>query len=833
MEQPTSLSNSTVTRIKIFIGSPGDVTPERQVAHAIINRVNKVVATNLGVILELLGWEDTLPGPGRPQAIINEDLKQCSFFIGLIWKRWGTPSGKESSGFLEEYKLANELREKGQMNDIWLFFKNIPDDIPRQESKQVAQVQDFQQEVYKEQNVFCKSFETTEEWGDLLYDNLIKYLLTRRNYDQASSQVSKLKSSSAPQSENSSIIFSLNRFRESVSSHDYTNISVFDLSRITMTVQATSYSQFPTSSQKLASNSDLINLYATRETIELNEHEKLYLAHTLLADSYFLDMGWYWLRDEITDPIGLLMSCLDSQRTSDLKEAALKILREVAPDEFTNQANKIFKIDDASLQSTIFDIIIDQPTANDGPLLVRNNEKLDKKKAWKALFQARYQINPDAAISMISKTLLADRNLPTPLVDLFSHASVITLRPLLQDEDELIVLATLKALKSTVPDTELRSFLENDNFDIAFEAFLELATRKQIEVLELDKLVLKRKQVNQAKSDQLSQKKGYSYPGYFSYNIHTIDEKVDLAKPHALEATIRYILYNQKNQEELESLLDWSYAGSVCYSTLVETYYPTYKDTLRTDISSRFERIKAAKKKEPAIQLGKLRLPLRSPIETDEFILGNFMINAITVLYQYASELDIPLAIGLLNNPNSGFSNKSVQRLAISIIQKYGSAREVSVVEQWVASSDYVVQKIAILSIFDHNNPADRLATMVHYLKEGELKFKRLVLTYALINKIELPIDELIDLLYQKQEGIRLLGLAYLVQISTTDQLETLLESYTTTDETNRYTLYYYNVVGWLDRILYSPSQFNKYYRNKLMEFLEESSWDWKSMWDD
>ena len=38
--------------------------------------------------------DGTLPGSARPQELINRDLALCDFIIGLLWKRWGQPTGK-------------------------------------------------------------------------------------------------------------------------------------------------------------------------------------------------------------------------------------------------------------------------------------------------------------------------------------------------------------------------------------------------------------------------------------------------------------------------------------------------------------------------------------------------------------------------------------------------------------------------------------------------------------------------------------------------------------------------------------------------------------------
>jgi hypothetical protein len=80
--------------IKVFLASPSDLGSERRAAKSVVEEFNKLWADRLGYHIELVGWEDTISGFGRPQELINRDLEQCELFIGMMWKRWGTPPNK-------------------------------------------------------------------------------------------------------------------------------------------------------------------------------------------------------------------------------------------------------------------------------------------------------------------------------------------------------------------------------------------------------------------------------------------------------------------------------------------------------------------------------------------------------------------------------------------------------------------------------------------------------------------------------------------------------------------------------------------------------------------
>lgn len=101
--------------IKVFLASPGDLNDERQAAKSVVDEINKIWADFLGYQVELVGWEDTFPGFGRPQTQINHDLVRCEYFIGMIWMRWGTSpddTGHYTSGFEEEFSIALSNQQK-------------------------------------------------------------------------------------------------------------------------------------------------------------------------------------------------------------------------------------------------------------------------------------------------------------------------------------------------------------------------------------------------------------------------------------------------------------------------------------------------------------------------------------------------------------------------------------------------------------------------------------------------------------------------------------------------------------------------------------------------
>ena len=116
---------TTYSAKRVFIASPSDLNEERKIFIDIISEVNVIKAHSLGIHLEPLGWEDTLPGKGRPQELINKDLQRTDLFVMLLWKRWGTPTGKFSSGTEEEFHVASNLDSHNGRPDVWIFLNQL------------------------------------------------------------------------------------------------------------------------------------------------------------------------------------------------------------------------------------------------------------------------------------------------------------------------------------------------------------------------------------------------------------------------------------------------------------------------------------------------------------------------------------------------------------------------------------------------------------------------------------------------------------------------------------------------------------------------------------
>ena len=177
-------SNRSILRV--FLASPSDLEHEREAVGNAVIEFNESWADELDYQIELSGWEQTVPGYGRPQDIINKELDLCDLFIGLIWKRWGTPPSldkKITSGFYEEYKRAIARRESSKKPEISIFFKRVSDQFLIDPGDQLKEVLKFQKKIIDEKKFLFGEFSTIDEIGKLTRRCLNKYVIRLKKSD--------------------------------------------------------------------------------------------------------------------------------------------------------------------------------------------------------------------------------------------------------------------------------------------------------------------------------------------------------------------------------------------------------------------------------------------------------------------------------------------------------------------------------------------------------------------------------------------------------------------------------------------------------------------------
>jgi hypothetical protein len=145
-----------VELFQVVVASPGDVQAERDALTGVIEELNRGLAVDHGVRIELRRWEtDAYPGfhSGGPQGLIDSVLRveDCDLLVGIFWKRFGTPTADADSGTEHEFRLAYKTWKQRGSPQIMMYFKEqVALPKSKLETDQWGRVLQFKQDFPKE-----------------------------------------------------------------------------------------------------------------------------------------------------------------------------------------------------------------------------------------------------------------------------------------------------------------------------------------------------------------------------------------------------------------------------------------------------------------------------------------------------------------------------------------------------------------------------------------------------------------------------------------------------------------------------------------------------------
>ena len=99
----------TQTLIRVLIASPNDVVDERKILTSVIEEINQTAGHADNIRLDPIKWEThSRPGFGEDaQDVINQQIgDDYDILIGIMWKRFGSPTRRAESGTEEEFNRA-------------------------------------------------------------------------------------------------------------------------------------------------------------------------------------------------------------------------------------------------------------------------------------------------------------------------------------------------------------------------------------------------------------------------------------------------------------------------------------------------------------------------------------------------------------------------------------------------------------------------------------------------------------------------------------------------------------------------------------------------------
>ncbi|SIO35415.1 protein of unknown function [Singulisphaera sp. GP187] len=157
--------------LSVFVASPSDVSLERTRLEEVIGDLNHTWSRSLGVRLDLVRWEThAYPGFGEDaQDVINQQLPDdIDIFIGIMWHRFGTPTGRAESGTQEEFLRAKARwdQDNSRMH-LMFYFKDTPVSPSQVDAEQLGRVADFRKSLGDEGGLHWR-FESPDDFANLM-----------------------------------------------------------------------------------------------------------------------------------------------------------------------------------------------------------------------------------------------------------------------------------------------------------------------------------------------------------------------------------------------------------------------------------------------------------------------------------------------------------------------------------------------------------------------------------------------------------------------------------------------------------------------------------------
>ena len=119
----------------------------------VVNEMNRILDALLpddGICVELLRWETNVAPriSDGPQPVVNEQIESYDIFLGLLAKRFGTPTPVAGSGTEEEFRRAhNTWRKHGTPWIVFYFNTGFEPPQGADEHAQLDKVKAFRAEL--------------------------------------------------------------------------------------------------------------------------------------------------------------------------------------------------------------------------------------------------------------------------------------------------------------------------------------------------------------------------------------------------------------------------------------------------------------------------------------------------------------------------------------------------------------------------------------------------------------------------------------------------------------------------------------------------------------
>jgi hypothetical protein len=847
-----------VTRVRVFVASPGDVQPEGNSLHSVIEELNTTLGQRFGFIIELVGWETHCqPAMGRPQAVINEQIGEYDIFVGIMWKRFGMPTGEADSGTEEEFNLAYTAWQRDNTRQVTFYFSQALYTLnSAEEVEQIAKVIAFKKELMDKGLVW--EYPMAGKFPDVIRPHLSRSLLKMfpigtaaeagasvvdrtespaeapdEQLQQAADVGSTGRTTEVRETGQRQIVDFVGALDASVNREDFArgsrfsdDLDDFQLLRLQLLTSAWLITSIPGSTLGIQ---EANRLYLYRDKLRPTGPEFVSLLRTLLNDQLNYIPGWYWFRSfEERDVQIVILDLAFSDPHNVIRQRAFEQLAAarvpLADSELDRMARSVSS-DSSDVRTAALAYIGSSAGAAYLPLV--GSALVDREK--RVVNQAN-----------LSRYLILARTEPDRAFgELLGLTGV-------RAED---VLKELRPRAAEIATTNLLRASDHANDEIRFFTIQELIRRGEFTV----ELATSRK------DDKYDQVKAAAYKFLIERGIEIDDAEIawDVPRDHYRRLAGRALIFQPEPPIEREEILLAFYqrydktslmqmacwdrlAGHEAYRALAIQHFTEFavvlRDNLRTEFAAagqmyyqtqleEWRRIETGPINRAYLESPSLTLSLLSGLQhkpekrdasTPESVAQSdverrkvyYIAAALAGLARYGSPEDADFGRQFLSH-----SDMDVRIEAVRVIQRCGNGTDVPSLIKTAKGSDGLVQELAAKAVFVLT--VDQKAVAGEFLKtENEILTSITIAELIARDDIEQVSDFLKPYLYTEQDKLRTRVMAYFIFRYDEQQLTDLLTWYTSAD------IYYFDVVCCFDRMLFAPLYLKSSYRESVKDTL-------------
>lgn len=787
----------------------------------VVELLNKSVANKIGWHIDLRRWEETPPSFGRPQDSINPLVDECDLFVGLLWRSWGQPPiGGYSSGFEEEFERAKARREATGFPEIWLMFKDVEKNEMRDPGDQLKKVIEFRESQIRLKEVKFTNVKNSADWKSKLQSWLSQYLL---DFAHKHPEALPQQPVSAP-SPNSAIKGAIQDASSSALARGLpaqlkaisaTLGSAAANGALDLSARDSSLSEFEVVRLFLLSGTlisgrytnlilgthEINLLYKHRIGLDAATDERIEILRSIIGAGMDLNPGWFWFQDlDEQLMFDLLFKFAIDDNTDSVRIGALDLLTQ-SGFQVSQESWPLLPLAHESwgVRSSAFNYLAE---VGDGSTLkfldkiaANAEDALTAADARDARFRVLCRLAPDTALAeTISNADFVSTEKAKLLDECTSKADERTLLRGTDSSLEQVRRLCVRELarRRCLPTEVAHKVVQDSSLPIRAIALASLAEDGNLPGPRLVRDALKGPDADSQTS--------------FILLAGSMGGKSDEAAPEADSIVITF--YSKQSPDATLAAVDWfSQDARLAYKALALNHFEFIEPNIVQDLATGFSRIKkqslsrieansgpdAARQWESAFK------------DLDDFIASQFAEAALLGIAKHGLPGAADIAKPYLSQDTFGLRDA-----AVKVVCKFGDSEYVSDLLRISKETYGERQKEAASGALKlSSSPAETAADL---LRSNSADLVDVAFSWMQRQNSHDFSEVFRDFLHDENGGLRLRSLAWLSKRLEKGDLENLLRAYVESGT------YYYDVVTWLDRLLYATPRLRESFVQKLVK---------------